>query len=113
MPQDKRPAPLKPRFRSGVFFGESSGRCHIDASGEYVYILTVPVKKVQVGQVWKQTDSGDSFLITKIYSEALTTYAVLRKTGAEEEAPIRVKVHHTPSSADLPGFTFAQQSDDF
>ena len=96
-----------------MLFGESPGLCRIDASEEYVYIRIVPVKRVQVGQVWKKTDSGDSFLITKIYSEALATWAVLRKTGSEEEAPIRVKVHHTPSSADLPGFTYAQQSDDF
>ncbi|MBZ5694823.1 MAG: hypothetical protein LAN36_05625 [Acidobacteriia bacterium] len=113
MPQDKRLAPLKPRIPTGVFFGESCALCRIDAFGEYVYIRTVPVKRVQVGQVWKKTDSGDSFLITKIYSEALTTWAVLRKTGSEDEAPIRVKVHHTPTSADLPGFTYAQQTDDF
>ena len=96
-----------------MFFSESCALCRIDASEEYVYIRIVPVKKVQVGQVWKKADSGDSYLVTKIYSEALTTYAVLRKTGSEDEAPIRVKVHHTPSSADLPGFTYTQQSDDF
>ena len=96
-----------------MFFSESTGLRRIDASREYVYIRIVPVKKVQVGQVWKKADSGDSFLVTKIYSEALTTYAVLRKTGSEDEAPIRVKVHHTASSADLPGFSYTQQSDDF
>jgi hypothetical protein len=73
----------------------------------------VPAKKVQVGQVWKKDDSGDSFLITKIYSEALATFAVLRKTGSETEPPIRIKISQTGATANLPGFTFTQQSDDF
>jgi hypothetical protein len=73
----------------------------------------VPSKKVQVGQVWKKDGSGESFLITKIYSEALTSFAVLRKTGAEGEPPIRIKISQAGATANLPGFTFTQQSDDF
>lgn len=63
--------------------------------------------------MWKKDGSNDSFLITKIYSEALATYAVLRKTGAESEPPIRIKVAKAGATASLPGYTFAQQSDDF
>jgi hypothetical protein len=73
----------------------------------------VPAKKVQVGQVWKKDDSGDTFLITKIYSEALATFAVLRKTGSETDPPIRIKVAKAGTTANLPGFTFTQESDDF
>lgn len=73
----------------------------------------MPAKKVQVGQVWKKDDSGDTFLITKIYSEALATFAVLRKTGSETDPPIRIKVAKTGATANLPGFTFTQESDDF
>jgi hypothetical protein len=73
----------------------------------------VPVKKVQVGQVWKKDDSSDSFLITKIYNEALTTFAVLRKTGSETDPPIRIKVARTGDHASLPGFTYTQESDEF
>lgn len=73
----------------------------------------MPVKKVQVGQVWKKVDTGDSFLVTKIYNEALTSFAVLRKTGSEEEPPTRVRVVNTSGTADLPGFTYTQQNDDF
>ena len=76
-------------------------------------IRIVPTGKVQVGQVWKKDGTDDSFLITKIYSEALATYAVLRKTGAEGEPPIRIKVAKNGPAANLPGYTFAQQSDDF
>jgi hypothetical protein len=73
----------------------------------------VPAKKIQLGQVWKKNDTGESFLVTKTYSEALGTYAVLRKAGSETESPVRVKVVNTSSAASLPGFTFTQESDEF
>jgi hypothetical protein len=73
----------------------------------------VPAKKIQIGQVWKNNDSGESFLVTKTYAEALGTYAVLRKAGSETEPPIRVKVVQAAGAATLPGFTFTQESDDF
>ena len=52
-------------------------------------------------------------MITKVYSEALTTFAVLRKAGMEAEAPLRIKVDRKGAVATLPGFTYAQQSDEF
>jgi hypothetical protein len=73
----------------------------------------VPIQKIQVGQVWKKDDTGETFLITKVYNEALTSYAVLRKTGSEEQPPLRVKISHAGASPDLPGFTFTQKADDF
>jgi hypothetical protein len=51
--------------------------------------------------------------VTKVYNEALATFAVLRKTGAETEPPIRVKVSHSGAMQSLPGFTYTQESDDF
>jgi hypothetical protein len=75
--------------------------------------VNVPARKIQVGQVWKRDESGESFLVTKIYNEALTTFAVLRKAGAETEPPIRVKVTHSSAGASLPGFTYTQESDNF
>ena len=73
----------------------------------------MPVKRIQVGQVWKKDDSGDTFWITKVYNEALTTFALLRKTGSEEEPPIRIKVAKSGATANLPGFSYTQDSDDF
>lgn len=73
----------------------------------------MPARKIQVGQVWKQEGTGDTFLITKLHNEALTTYAILRKTGAENEPAIKVKVDRHGPSVTLPGFSFAQESDDF
>jgi hypothetical protein len=73
----------------------------------------VPVRKVQVGQVWKKDGSGEPFLITKIYSEALATFAVLRKAGAETEPAVRVKISNSGAAQTLAGFSFTQESDDF
>ncbi|MGD0545164.1 MAG: hypothetical protein ABSB65_12205 [Candidatus Acidiferrales bacterium] len=73
----------------------------------------MPVAKIQVGQVWKKDDSGESYLITKVYNEAIATYALLRKTGAEAEGTVKVKVDRRATAQDLPGFTYTQESDQF
>jgi hypothetical protein len=73
----------------------------------------MPLKRVQVGQVWKKEDTGDSYLVTKVYNEALATFAVLRKAGSENDAPLRIKIGHTGAAPNLPGFRFAQESEDF
>ena len=73
----------------------------------------MPVQKIQVGQVWKKNDTGDNYLVTKVYTEALATFAMLRKTGAEEEARLRVKVEHAGANQTLAGFVYAQEAEDF
>jgi hypothetical protein len=73
----------------------------------------MPAKKIQVGQVWKREGTTDTFLVTKVYAEALATFAVLRKIGAETEAPTRLKVERTPNGQNLPGYVFAQEHEEF
>jgi hypothetical protein len=73
----------------------------------------VPARKIQVGQVWKKDGSGENYLVTKIYNEALATFALLRKAGAESEPPLRIKVTRAGQAVSLPGFTFTQESDSF
>ncbi len=72
----------------------------------------MPPRKIQVGQVWTMDDTSDAYLVTKIYNEALTTFAVLRKTRAEDEAPLRIKVERVGATQTLHGFSFAQESSD-
>ena len=64
--------------------------------------------KIQVGQVWKNTETGKSFLVTRMFSEALATFAVLRSTEDDTAKPLRVKVARTAQGASLPGYTPAQ-----
>jgi hypothetical protein len=71
------------------------------------------VKRILLGQVWKKVDTSETFLVTKVYNEALATYAVLRKTGSESEAPLRIKVIRSGDGQTLPGFIYTQAGDQF
>ena len=70
--------------------------------------MAMPVAKIQIGQLWKHEKSGEIFLVTRVYSEALATMAVLRKSGAENEALIKVRVDRVPGGQNLPGYLPAQ-----
>jgi hypothetical protein len=69
------------------------------------------VRKIQIGQLWKNLQTGDTFLVTRVYTEALSTIVVLRKSGAEEESQLRLKVERTPDGQGIPGFTPAMEDD--
>ena len=47
-------------------------------------------------QVWRKLDTEQNFLVTRLYHEALSTYAALRPTGAENSAIVKIKVERTP-----------------
>jgi hypothetical protein len=66
-------------------------------------------RKIQVGQVWKKDGTGEEYLVTKVYSEALATYAMLTLAGSEADNRIRVRVERTAEGQNLPGFVFAQE----
>jgi hypothetical protein len=69
------------------------------------------VKKIQIGQLWKKQGSGDTYLVTRVYTEALTTMVVLRKSGAEDQNLIRLRVERTATGQNIPGFTPALDDD--
>ena len=69
------------------------------------------VKKILLGQVWRKDDTSDMYLVTKLYSEVFTTYAVLRKTQGEEV--LRVKVEKQGDLSFLRGFTYTQDEQNF
>jgi hypothetical protein len=66
------------------------------------------VSKIQIGQLWKKNGTKEIYLVTRLYSEALSTMVVMRKSGAEEQAFIRVKAERTAGGQTIPGFTPAQ-----
>ena len=70
-------------------------------------------ERIQIGQVWQKNESGETYLVTQLYTEALATFAVLRKTGAENESRLRVRVERSAQGQTLPGFTHSLQSHDF
>ena len=75
--------------------------------------MKMPVRRIQIGQVWRKIETGETYLVTKLYTQALATFAVLRKTGAETEALLRVKVERTGEVQNLPGFSFTQETEEF
>jgi hypothetical protein len=68
-------------------------------------------QRIQIGQVWKKVGTEETFLVTKLYNEALTTIAVLRPTGAATESMIRVRVERRGEAQGLPGYSMAQENE--
>lgn len=66
-------------------------------------------RSIQMGQIWKNEASGENYLVTKMYQEVFTTYAVLRKVGDETAGTVRVRVQKTADGMTLPGYTFTQE----
>lgn len=73
------------------------------------------VKQVQAGQIWRSDENGTNFLVTKVYSELFTQYAMLRpaNVSAPQAESIRVKVSRQDDGMTLPGYTFTQDSQEF
>jgi hypothetical protein len=71
----------------------------------------VAVKSIQLGQVWRNDADGQDYLVTKLYSELFTQFAVLRPAGltAPDAPTVRVKVSKSAEGAGLPGYTFTQE----
>ena len=69
------------------------------------------VKSIQLGQVWRQDSNGQDYLITKVYSEVFTQFAVLRPADvtAPDAPTVKVKVNKSSDGVSLPGFTFTQE----
>lgn len=73
------------------------------------------VKSIQLGQVWRDDASGQTYLVTKLYNEVFTQYAILRHADATAATTdtVRVKVQKTADGATLPGYTFTQDAQEF
>jgi hypothetical protein len=67
--------------------------------------------KVQIGQLWKKNSTGDTYLVTRVYTEALSTMVILRKSGAEDESLTRVRLERTSKGQTIPGFSPAQEDE--
>lgn len=84
-------------------------------TGVGTLIHAMAVKAIQLGQVWQHDATGQNFLVTKLYNEVFTQFAMLRPadaTAANAETT-RVKVAKSADGATLPGYTFTQESQEF
>jgi hypothetical protein len=69
------------------------------------------VKKIQIGQLWKKLETGETYLVTRVYTEALSTMVILRKSGQEDQNQVRIKVERTSGGQNIPGFAPAMDDD--
>jgi hypothetical protein len=71
----------------------------------------VAVKSIQLGQIWRRDENGQDYLVTKLYNEVFTQYAMLRPAAATapDTPALRVKVVKNAQGASLPGYTFTQE----
>lgn len=72
----------------------------------------MPVKSIQLGQVWRNDETGGTFLVTKLYSEVFSEYAVLREveSGSAGSQTVRVKIVKNAGGVSLPGYSFTQDA---
>ena len=79
-----------------------------------VKVRVMGVSKLQIGQLWKKDGTKDIYLVTRLFSEALNTVVILRKSGSEGEAQIRVRVERAADGGhSIPGFSPAQEDEKF
>jgi hypothetical protein len=72
------------------------------------------VKSIQLGQVWRKDDTGETYLVTKLYNEVFTQFAMLRRAANATNADtVRLKVMRTQDGSTLPGYSFTQDSTEF
>ena len=73
------------------------------------------VKTIQLGQVWRNDSDGQNYLVTKLYNEVFSQYAILRKADstAASSDTIRVKVQKNPDGVTMPGYTYTQDAEGF
>ena len=69
------------------------------------------VKSIQLGQVWRNDENGQNYLVTKVYNEVFSQFALLRpaEVTAPDAPTVKVKVAKSTGGAGLPGYTFTQE----
>ncbi|MEW5975324.1 MAG: hypothetical protein AB1898_05890 [Acidobacteriota bacterium] len=66
------------------------------------------VKKVASGQMWKNEETGEIFVVTSLYRDVLASFAVLRTVNnSNGDGNRRARVIKTPAGETLTGFVLA------
>ncbi len=68
------------------------------------------IRKVSAGQMWKNEQTGDVFVVTSLYRDVLASFAMLRATDPSRELlNKRAKIVRSDGNESLVGFTIAEQ----
>jgi len=66
------------------------------------------VTRVSSGQMWKCNDSGEVYVVTSLYKDVLSSFALLRAVNSNDiEGNKRAKVIRTSMGEEIAGFTLA------
>lgn len=66
------------------------------------------VARVSSGQLWKHKDSGEVYVVTSLYKDVLSCFALLRSVNPSDvEGNKRAKVIKTQAGEEIAGFTLA------
>jgi hypothetical protein len=104
-------------YRSSIRFSrlvwKTARGKQLTLAGLVTNLIGMPMvdQHIRIGQVWKKVGTEETFLVTKLYNEALSTIAVLRPTGAATESMVRVRVERRGDGQILPGYSMAQESE--
>ena len=68
------------------------------------------VKTIRLGQVWRRDEDGQNYLVTRVFNEVFTQFAVMRpaELNAPDAPTVKVKVAKDAEGCALPGYTFTQ-----
>ena len=70
------------------------------------------VRSMQLGQIWRHDESGRNFLVTKLYNEVFSQWAILRPAEEAATETRRIKVMKGADGVALLGYTFTQDSNE-
>jgi hypothetical protein len=63
------------------------------------------VRKIAAGQMWQDEQSGENYVVTTLFNEVLSSYAILRAANPNQQVPSkRAKIVKTPAGETLLGF---------
>ena len=64
--------------------------------------------KVSSGQMWKNKDSGEVYVVTSLYKDVLSSFALLRPVSSDDIGlNKRAKIIKTHAGEEIAGFTLA------
>jgi hypothetical protein len=85
-------------------------KCHGLEDGEPIRKGVMTVRKIAKGQMWKDEKTGEIFVVTSLYKDVLSSFALLRSAqpvaGAQSK---RAKIIRQDSGEVLAGYREAEQ----
>ena len=96
-----------------VWPGKRGRGKRLTLAGVLTNLVSMPITEqhIRIGQVWKKVGTEETFLVTKLYNEALSTIAVLRPTGAATDRWCGFGSNGGPDGQTLPGYAMAQENE--